>query len=225
MLNNIPVINFLIFAAGIGIVIAMIYTNIQRSALSSFINALIDKGCKDDDTALTMKELGLNGLKGTIAASGAKKLFGLKKAVVTVYPDDKENIGTLEDALEGKHFEKYYLSEECDTELLLKKYNYKALSVKKMILLCTATLIIVITAAFFTDKILENVFTKKLEKPQEEVTEEQQKEEDKENQDADESKDGKDEESDNKESSDSEKSEDDTSENDTGDTGPSIPIE
>ncbi|MBE6681505.1 MAG: hypothetical protein E7600_04375 [Ruminococcaceae bacterium] len=225
MLNNIPVINFLIFAAGIGIIIAMIYTNIQRSALSSFINALIKKECTNEDSALTMRSLGLTGLKGAIAASGAKKLFGLKKAVVIVYPEDKEKSDTLEDALEGKHYEKYYLSEECDTELLLKKYNYKALSVRKMILLCTATLIIVIVAAFFTDKILEHVFTKKLEKPQEEVTEEQQNEEELKDNDTEESKDSGEESSDGKESSDSTESEDITSENDNNTAGPSIPLE
>lgn len=167
MLNNIPVINFFIFAAGIGIVIAMIYTNIQRSALSDFINALIKRQCTDKDSALTMKALGLKGVKALIASSGARKLFGLKKAVSIVYTDGKKKNDTLEDALENKHEEKYFLNESEDTELLLKKYNYKALPLKKMILLCAATVIVVIVAAFFTDKIIEDVFTRELEQTEE----------------------------------------------------------
>lgn len=177
MLGNLSFISFLIYAMALGFAAAMIYTNIQRTALSKFINALIDKDCTSYDKALTLEKLGLSGLYISIAKSAAKKQFGIKKSVNMVEPESKSK-DKLESMLDSANDGvKYYLKDDCDKELLLKRYNYVTLSAKYIVLFLAALTAIAIAAVFAVNMIITNATKQKTEgsdKPEQETAEELQ---------------------------------------------------
>lgn len=174
MLENLSLINFLIYAMALGFAIAMIYTNIQRTALSKFINALIDNNCYDSGSAMTLKDLGLSGIYATISKSAVKKQFGIKKAVCVIEQNTQSN-DKLEAMLDSSDDEnRYYLFEDCDKELLLKRYNYETLSAKHMTLFLLALVATVFVAVFAVNLIIKNASVKKIDestKPESEIIE------------------------------------------------------
>ena len=162
MLQNISVINFLIYSVGIGFIAAIIFTNIQRGALSAFINALIENGCFSEESSKNLSELGIKGLYASIASSAVKTQYGLRKSILTFIPAT-ESKDKLEAFLDSNNETKFYISSECDTELLLKRYNYKPLSAKMLVLLIAALIIVVILATKLADLLIENVVVSKSE--------------------------------------------------------------
>lgn len=160
MLENISVINFLIYATCFGFAVAIIYTNIQRTALSKFISYLISNNISELSNAKTTSEMGLGRFEITIIRSAVKNQHGLKRCIKTVKaktPADK-----LEAALEGSEQDKYYLG-ECDREELLKKYSFKPLSTKLLIGFIIALTIVVITVTAAIDWLITKVSLPDLE--------------------------------------------------------------
>lgn len=163
MFQNLSVINFLIYSVGLGFSAAIIITNIQRGALSRYINALIDRNCFSEESASTLNQLGLKGINASIAKSATKKQYGLKKSIVVIN-DNNDMRDRLECTFEDNSSEKYYISQDCDIELLKKRYDYKQLSSKLMILLIAALAAVVLVASLLTELIIKNITSPKIEK-------------------------------------------------------------
>lgn len=160
-MQNISVINLLIYSVGIGFIAAIIYTNIQRSSLSSFINALITNNCFSDETSMTLSDLGLKGIYASIAKSAVNHQYGLKKSVVTISCDKNSSNDDSKEIIEQRNNEKYFLSNECDIDLLRKRYDYKPLSTKHIVLLIGLLVVVVILTSFLANLLIKNILTPK----------------------------------------------------------------
>ena len=150
MFQNISAINYLIYSVGLGFIAAIIITNIQRSALSKFINSLISNNCYSPDSSTTLTDINLKGFNACIIKSAVKNQFGLKKSISVVCESVKSK-DKLEEIFDKTDDVKYYLSENCDLELLKKRYNYSALSKMTLTLLITALIAVVLIASILSD--------------------------------------------------------------------------
>lgn len=155
MLQNISTVSCLIYAVCIGFVFAIIYTNIQRSAMSKFIEYLVNNAIDSEENAVTLGQIGLKGIGFSIVKSGIKNQYGLKSAINTVNVEKDDDLSLLSPTSDTKN--RYYLSGECDKEALLKKYSYKKMSVKFMCFFIVAIILTAIVASFFTDKIVSGI--------------------------------------------------------------------
>lgn len=155
MLQNISTVSCLIYTVCIGFIFAIIYTNIQRSAMSKFIEYLVNHSVDSEESAVTLGQIGLKGIGFSIVKSGIKNQYGLKNAINTVNVEKDDDLSLLSPTSDTKN--RYYLSGECDKDTLLKKYSYKKMSVKFMCFFIVAIILNAIVASFFTDKIIGGV--------------------------------------------------------------------
>lgn len=154
MFQNISTVNCLIYAVCIGFIFAIIYTNIQRSALSKFIEHLINEDIDNNEKAVTLSQIGLKGLSFFIVKSNIKNQYGLKNVINIINGDEGEDLSPI--SVKEKN-NRYYLSSECDKEMLLKKYGYKKMSLRFVIIFIIALIITAIIASFLTDKMINGV--------------------------------------------------------------------
>lgn len=175
MFENLTTLHYIYIAIVLGITVAIIYTNIQRTALSKFFNALIDKKIFDCDNAKSLSELGISGIYASIVASSAKSKSGAGK-YVKITGNDTNN--KLEAFLDSEIEEKYYL-DFFDTELLIKKYSYSPLSFPKLIGMIAALIVTVTISAVLVDFIIDKLTTPdvKFEDSRDEEEKEDEKEE------------------------------------------------
>lgn len=170
MFTDFSVLHFLIYAAGVGFAAAIIYTNIQRTALSVFINFLSDSGCFDNDTAVTLSDIGLTGIQRAIVSSAIKHQYGLKKCISVVSETDNNSDDSF---FEKKTESKYYLS-EANTEFLKKKYSFKTMPTKLVVLLIAALAIIVFATSAFVSWLISTVSIPKQDNSDKEIEVEEQ---------------------------------------------------
>ncbi len=171
MLQNISVFHFLVFAVLIGFIAAIIYTNIQRTALSKFIVFLVNNQCNSSDKATLLSDIGLNDIEKKIVKSAALKMHGLKRCVCII-KDTTNSSDSLENILEKKTpTDKYYLK-ECDTEELIKKYSFKTMPAKLIALFVAALIIVSIVVTAAVDWLIGYVTIPKIKNDDEAQTEE-----------------------------------------------------
>ena len=155
MFDSITVLQFIIFSAGIGIIAAMFYTNLQRSAYSIFITSLIEKECYTKETSISLKDMGLKGIKASIIKSAVKKKYGIGKIVRTIADESEEYANDVDKALSGS-CDKYCLEKDIDTDEVMKKYSFDAMSVKKLVLLTVLICAVVFVCSYLAEKIIES---------------------------------------------------------------------
>ncbi len=148
MLNNIEAIYAIIWAAVIGIAFAVVYTNISRTAISKFINILIDKNADSENAALTLSNMGLNSIFSIIIQRTVKSNNGLKRVIQSSRITTNAPTDEAELLLYGnkKQF-KYWLKNDADTDELRKKYSYKPISFFKLIVMLVC---VILTAVIMT---------------------------------------------------------------------------
>ena len=73
MLENISVFHFLIFATCFGFIVAIIYTNIQRTALSKFVSYLVSNKIFDSECAVNCEKIGMKKIEKTIRRNSKRK--------------------------------------------------------------------------------------------------------------------------------------------------------
>ena len=169
MFGNFSVFHFLIYATCLGFVVAIIYTNIQRTALSKFINHLVSNEINSEINAVKLTDIKLSSLEKSIIKSELKHQNGLKRCI-EVIKEKKDSADKLEQALEGSSDNcKYYLT-ECDTDLLLKKYSFKTLETKYLVLFIAALIAAVIACTYAVDWLIKKVSIPEIENPNEEQT-------------------------------------------------------
>ncbi len=152
MLFNSETVYFIIWAAVIGIAFSVVYTNLQRDALSKFITALIEKNSDCEESALTLQELNLSGFASTVVKSAVKSQNGLKRAV-TVFEVCKKK--TEDDAelliLGNKPEYRYCITDGIDCDELIKKYSFKRLPLLQIIAILACVIITAVIATKAVD--------------------------------------------------------------------------
>jgi len=164
MLWNVSVFHFLIYAAGIGFAAAIVYTNIQRTAYSKFFTYLLDNSCFSEETAKKLDDMGLKSLEKRIVTSAVRHQYGFKKYVKSV--NTKDYINEIESLFAEKDDTSYFL-ENADTELLRKKYSFKTMPAKLVVLFIAALALIVVIASSSVSWLIDRVTAPKLEETDE----------------------------------------------------------
>ena len=154
MFSDISILNFLIYAAGIGFAAAIIYINIQRTALSRFICHLIDNNCNSKLSSVSLDEIALSSIQKSIVKSAIKHQHGFKRCVACVF--DKNSDEFFNDTDNSR----YYLICE-DTDSLKKKYSYKTMPPQFVVLFVTVLLVVVVLVSLFTGLIIDAITTPK----------------------------------------------------------------
>ena len=159
MLNNKDAIYIIISAIVLGISFAVVYANLQRSAISKFIKSLIANKCFSSDSSLTADELNLKNVYKYIAENSVRKQNGLKRIIVCekVPTKNKEEAEIL--LYGNKPILKYFFAEEVDIKDAEKKYGYTPLSPLKVfatIILIAATAIIAIKSVDIYEKFISS---------------------------------------------------------------------
>lgn len=146
MFSDISILNFLIYAAGIGFAAAIVYTNIQRTALSRFICFLADNNCNSESTAVTLDNIELSAIQKTVIKSAVKNQYGFRRSVAVVSEKTQKK---ADDLFDGTDNTKYFLCDS-DTEALKKKYSYKTMPTRLVILFVAilATVVIIVSLFF-----------------------------------------------------------------------------
>lgn len=160
MFSDFSVFYLLVYAAGIGFAAAIIYTNIQRTALSKFINHMVEFECFNDSSAVSLNDIKLSGIQKTIIKSAVKKQHGLKRIICCV--ENVANITDDEIFFEKKDNCKYYLSSN-DVVEITKKYSFTPMPTWQVTLFITALAAVVIITSFLVNLLIETVSTPKLD--------------------------------------------------------------
>ena len=160
MFSDFSVFYLLVYAAGIGFAAAIIYTNIQRTALSKFINHMVEFKCFNDSSAVSLNDIKLSGVQKTIIKSAVNKQHGLKRIVCCV--ENVANITDDEVFFEKKDNCKYYLSSN-DVVEITKKYSFTPMPTWQVTLFITALAAVVIITSFLVNLLIETVSTPKLD--------------------------------------------------------------
>jgi len=165
MLHITDTLGFLIWACVIGVCCAIIHTNIQRSAISRFINALINLGCDSEQNAKTLSELDICGFSARIVKSAVTNQHGLKRiiGISTGKEIEKDEMAVFSTKKETDNL--YYLADS-DTEEILKKYSYKPMSAKLLTLFIAALLLLAFLASLFTEWMYNYVTIPKIDETQ-----------------------------------------------------------
>ena len=163
MFSELSVLTFLIYAAGIGFAFAIIYTNIQRTAFSKFICFLLDNNCFDESSAVSLSEIMLSSLQCSIIKSAVKKHYGFKRCIKSVC----NNISTESNSDEffsdsAKNNEKYFISDN-DIENLRKKYSYKTMPTRLVVLFIASLIVVVVVFSYLVNIFMESISAPKLE--------------------------------------------------------------
>ncbi len=162
MLQITDTIGFLIWACIIGTCCAIVYTNIQRGAISKFINALVNQECFSENGAKTLGELGLCGNSLHVVKNAVKRQHGLKRIVGVVIGKqvEKDEMNVFSTKIETDNL--YYLTDG-DTEEILKKYSFKQMSAKHLVLFIAALLLLGYLTNIFADWMYRYITVPKLE--------------------------------------------------------------
>ena len=161
MFETFSVFHFLVYATCFGFIAAIVYTNIQRTALSKFVTFLIQNKKFDENSAVTLSEIRLSSFEKNIIKSAVKNQNGLKRCI-TVIKTDNTSKNSLEIALEGGDDDRYYITDS-NTEELLKKYSYKTLSTKYVILFIVAFCVVVILATAAVNWLINKITIPEIE--------------------------------------------------------------
>ena len=162
---------YLAYIIAIGIAFAMVYTNIQRSAYTKFIDALMTSEAFSNTTSKTLKELKIKGINKLIIKSSVKNKYGLGKSVTAV--SKKASNDALEAFLAGNGNDmEYYIHDE-DHTALVDKYNYKPIKIIHMIGYFLALILAMIIFTIGTKMFFNEYITPKLQSEQQEKVEEQ----------------------------------------------------
>lgn len=142
---------FFIIAASVGIAFAVIYTNLQRSAIGKFVDKLIKK-CQSEEKYFSLDDLKLSGLDAVIVRHAVKTHNGLRKNIAVKIISSDNNSDEAERLLYGKK-QKYLFSikNDADTALLEKRYGFKPASP----LITFAVLALVAVTAFTAVKLTD----------------------------------------------------------------------
>ncbi|MBP3579843.1 MAG: hypothetical protein J6K12_01205 [Clostridia bacterium] len=151
MLNNIDAVYIVIYAAIIGFAVAVIFINIQHTAISKFINGLINLKAFGEENACSLSQLGICGINAIMVKRAIKNQNGLKRVtgtkIIKEAPEDEAEI-----LLNGNKTQyAFYLSEQEDTEIIFKKYNYKPLSAAKIAVI----VVMIIITTFICSKAID----------------------------------------------------------------------
>ncbi len=151
MLNNIDAVYIVVYAAIIGFAVAVVFINIQHAAISKFISGLINQKAFGEENARSLSQLGICGIDAIMVKNAIKNQNGLKRIIgskiIKEVPTDEAEI-----LLNGNKAQyAFYLSEQADTELVTKKYNYKPLSAVKIAII----VVMIVITAFISSKAVD----------------------------------------------------------------------
>lgn len=168
MFSDLLVLNFLIYAAGIGFAVAIIFTNIQRTAYSKFISFLANNKCFDEDSSATFSEIGLSPLQTRIIRSAIKNQHGFRRSIAYVNQKSDNQAKGDEFFSEKQDTTKYYI---CDGNVdeLLKKYSYKTMPAKLVILFIAALFAVVIIFTSLVNMFMKSVLVPKLDNDSDDI--------------------------------------------------------
>lgn len=161
MFGNFSIFHFLVYATAFGFIAATVYTNIQRTALSKFITYLIQNKSIDESSAALLSDIKLNFVEKSIIKSAVRSQNGLKRCIGVIKSSNSTE-DRLEAALEGNDCDKYYLTSD-KTEELSKKYSYKTLPLKYIILFVAALCIVVVSITAAVEWLINKVTIPTLE--------------------------------------------------------------
>lgn len=162
---------YLSYIIATGIAFAIIYTNIQRSAYTKFISALISDEAFSEDNAKTLKELNIKGIAKLVVKSSVKNKLGLGKSVSALY--QKSGNDALEAFLSGTSNDvKYYIHDE-NHSAVKEKYNYKPIKTMHLIGYFLALIIAMILFTVGIKMFFDKYITPKIESDTQEKIEEQ----------------------------------------------------
>lgn len=169
MFSSINSVYTIVWAIVIGIAFAVIYTNIQRTAISKLITHLIDNDITSCEKAVTLDDIKILGISAIFLKNAVKKQNGLKKIILSekVEECNKEEAEILLYGNKVKY--KYYMSSDTDAEETRKKYEYVPLGILKL----TALLILIVITAFVATKAVD-IFDGYLSSKSESKVEEEQ---------------------------------------------------
>lgn len=162
MFSELSVLTFLIYAAGIGFAFAIVYTNIQRTAFSKFICFLLDNNCFDESSAVSLSEIMLSSLQCSIIKSAVKKHYGFKRCIKSVCNKNIENNSDEFFSDSAKNNEKYFISDN-DIENLRKKYSYKTMPTRLVVLFIASLIVVVVVFSYLVNIFIESISAPKLE--------------------------------------------------------------
>ena len=167
MFENIDGVISVLWAAVIGIIFAVIYTNIFRSSLYKFIRSLTKN---DDGKPKLLTELGIYGISAFMVKRAVQNQHGLERAIEAIPVNNKDITDEAELLLNGsgKKF-KYILKEDANKDELLKKYKYESVGFGKIILL----ILLIIVTAFAATKAVD-LFDSYLESKREEAKQQEE---------------------------------------------------
>lgn len=163
MFSELSVLTFLIYAAGIGFAFAIVYTNIQRTAFSKFICFLLDNNCFDESSAVSLSEIMLSSLQCSIIKSAVKKHYGFKRCIKSVCNNistENNNDEFFSDS--AKNNEKYFISDN-DIENLRKKYSYKTMPTRLVVLFIASLIVVVVVFSYLVNIFIESISAPKLD--------------------------------------------------------------
>ena len=165
MLNITDTIGFLIWACVIGVCCAIIHTNIQRSAVSAFISSLIDNGCDSEMNAKKLSELDIHGLSAKIVKSAVTSQHGLRRIIGTKIGNEieKDEMAVFSTKTETDNL--YYISDG-NTEEILKKYSYRPMPTKLLVLFIAALLLLAFLTSLFTEWMYNYITIPKMDEPE-----------------------------------------------------------
>ncbi len=165
----------LVGAVTLGFVIALIWTNIHKKAISNFICYLCQNQIFDEGKAIKLSDLKIKGLSAYIIERSLTKGYGISKYVGVI--KGKRSRDNLEAMLEEKECDRYYLT--CnDTMMLIKKYSFTPISIKLLILLVIAIVVTAILSTFALKAIIANSNSTNFDSGKDKQNSEQYSEED-----------------------------------------------
>lgn len=168
---DLTAILYLAYAAAIGIAFAIIYTNIQRSAYSVFINALMTQEAFTKENAKNLNDLGIKGINKLVIKSSVKNKHSLGK-YVSQYSNNACN-DALESFLAGSNKDFKYFIHDDDHTAIIEKYKYTPIKTIHLIAYLIALFIAMIVFTIGTKMFFDNHITPQLQSEQQKNAEEQ----------------------------------------------------
>ncbi len=159
-------LTFLIWAAAIGICCAIVYSNVTRGVVSIVISALIENNCFSLDSSKSLKELGMKGYQAKIVSYSIKTQYGLKRIIGTKTGNPLEENEMNVFSKKENYETLYYITEE-DTDEILKKYSFKTMSLKYVLIFITSLLIATFLFSSFTSWMYRRLTIPKIEQTEE----------------------------------------------------------
>ncbi len=171
MSDGLITLNAAVWAIFAGIVLAVIYTALQKSTLNLFITSLYKNGCFDSASAKSLTQLGITSkLRQKIVLSAAKTHTGLNRLIGAYTKRGVKNFGELPKYSYSENdlfFIDESKSEEAELKYRLKKSNpvYTVLVIIALALAAAVSCTVIAWLSGFASNSFKNIGTSTPDKP------------------------------------------------------------